>query len=65
MHLVTIIVKKKNYNPLYRSFRKIFEDGKWTKYRDLERTKWWWSLSKLQSRARLSKWKLGYDYARI
>ncbi|KYQ59448.1 Tetratricopeptide repeat protein 18 [Trachymyrmex zeteki] len=43
----------------------IFEDGKWTKYRDLERTKRWRSLSKLKSRARLSKWKLDYDYAHI
>ncbi|KYM80073.1 Lymphoid-specific helicase, partial [Atta colombica] len=42
-----------------------FEDGKWTKYRDLERTKRWRSLSKLQSRARLSKYKLDYDYAHI
>ncbi|XP_018345127.1 PREDICTED: uncharacterized protein LOC108750274 [Trachymyrmex septentrionalis] len=40
-----------------------FEDGKWTKYRDLERIKRWRNLSKLQSRARLSKWKLDYDYA--
>ncbi|EGI59924.1 Tetratricopeptide repeat protein 18, partial [Acromyrmex echinatior] len=38
-----------------------FEDGKWTKYRDLERFKRWRSLSKLQSLARLSKWKLNYD----
>ncbi|KYN01939.1 Tetratricopeptide repeat protein 18 [Cyphomyrmex costatus] len=43
----------------------IFEDGKWIKYRDLERTKRWRSLSKLQSRARLSKWKLDYDYKHI
>ncbi|XP_029178324.1 cilia- and flagella-associated protein 70-like [Nylanderia fulva] len=43
----------------------IFEDGKWTKYRDVERTKQWQSLSKLQSRARLSKWKLSRDYANI
>ncbi|KAG5333456.1 CFA70 protein, partial [Acromyrmex heyeri] len=42
-----------------------FEDGKWTKYRDLERFKRWRSLSKLQSRARLSKWKLNYDYTYI
>ncbi|XP_011871565.1 PREDICTED: cilia- and flagella-associated protein 70 [Vollenhovia emeryi] len=42
----------------------IFEDGKWTKCRDLERMKRWRGLSKLQSRARLSKWKLGHDYAR-
>ncbi|XP_018364129.1 PREDICTED: cilia- and flagella-associated protein 70 [Trachymyrmex cornetzi] len=43
----------------------IFENGEWKKYRDLERTKRWRSLSKLQSRARLSKWKLDYDYAHI
>ncbi|EFN68293.1 Tetratricopeptide repeat protein 18 [Camponotus floridanus] len=43
----------------------IFESGKWTKYRDVERTKQWQSLSKLQSRARLSKWKLSRDYANI
>ncbi|XP_025075772.1 uncharacterized protein LOC105433760 [Pogonomyrmex barbatus] len=43
----------------------IFEDGKWTKYRDVERTKRWRSLSKLQSRAKLSKWKLSRDYAHI
>ncbi|KAG5346238.1 CFA70 protein, partial [Acromyrmex charruanus] len=42
-----------------------FEDGKWTKYRDLERFKRWRSLSKLQSRARSSKWKLNYDYTYI
>ncbi|EZA50925.1 Tetratricopeptide repeat protein [Ooceraea biroi] len=43
----------------------IFEDGKWTKYRDVERTKRWQSLPKLQSRARLSKRKLSQDYANI
>ncbi|XP_032682170.1 uncharacterized protein LOC116849292 [Odontomachus brunneus] len=43
----------------------IFGDGVWTKYRDIERTKRWQSLSKLQSRARLSKCKLGRDYANI
>lgn len=43
----------------------IFEDGKWTKYRDVERTKRWQSLSKLQSRARLSKWKLSEDYGNV
>lgn len=43
----------------------IFEDGKWTKYRDVERMKQWQSLSKLQSRARLSKWKLSRDYENI
>lgn len=43
----------------------IFEGGIWTKYHDIERTKRWQSLSKLQSRARLSKCKLGRDYANI
>lgn len=43
----------------------IFEDGKWTKYRDVDKTKQWQSLSKLQSRARLSKWKLSRDYSNI
>ncbi|KAL6428051.1 hypothetical protein ACFW04_008437 [Cataglyphis niger] len=43
----------------------IFEDGKWTKYHDVEKMKQWQSLSKLQSRARLSKWQLNHDYANI
>lgn len=43
----------------------IFENGKWIKYRDVERTKRWQSLSQLQSRARLSKWKLNQNYANI
>jgi len=43
----------------------IFKDGKWTNYRDIERVKKWQSLSKLQSNARLSKWKISRDCANI
>ncbi|XP_076664825.1 cilia- and flagella-associated protein 70 isoform X2 [Andrena cerasifolii] len=39
-----------------------FENGAWTKYRDVERTKRWNTLSSLDNRARLSKYKLDCDY---
>ncbi|XP_076231350.1 cilia- and flagella-associated protein 70 [Calliopsis andreniformis] len=40
----------------------IFENGMWTKYRDVERTKRWKTLTSLKNRARLSKFKLDCDY---
>ncbi|EFN82003.1 hypothetical protein EAI_15668 [Harpegnathos saltator] len=43
----------------------IFRNGMWTKCRSTEKTKRWQSLSKLQSRARLSKYKLNRDYTDI
>ncbi|KAG7203786.1 hypothetical protein KM043_013807 [Ampulex compressa] len=39
-----------------------FEGGKWKKYRDVERTKIWRTLQKLESRAKYSKYKLDCDY---
>lgn len=40
----------------------IFENGSWTKYRDVERTKRWNSLRFLENRAQLSKYKLDCDF---
>ncbi|XP_058799316.1 cilia- and flagella-associated protein 70-like [Phymastichus coffea] len=40
----------------------VFEGGKWTDYHDVERTKTWKSLSKLDSRAKFSKYKVDCDY---
>nr|XP_012140686.1 PREDICTED: cilia- and flagella-associated protein 70-like isoform X2 [Megachile rotundata] len=40
----------------------IFENGAWTKYRDVERTKRWNTLQFLENRAQLSKYKLDCDF---
>ncbi|XP_076295464.1 cilia- and flagella-associated protein 70 [Lasioglossum baleicum] len=40
----------------------IFEQGTWTRYRDVERTKRWNTLENLENRARLSKYKLECDF---
>jgi len=43
----------------------IFEGGKFTRHHTLEKIKRWQTLAKLQSRARLSEFKLNQDYANI
>ncbi|XP_029050436.2 cilia- and flagella-associated protein 70-like [Osmia bicornis bicornis] len=40
----------------------IFENGLWTKFHDVERTKRWNSLRFLENRAQLSKYKLDCDF---
>ncbi|XP_053989743.1 cilia- and flagella-associated protein 70 [Hylaeus volcanicus] len=40
----------------------IFDHGKWTGFRDVERTKRWNSLNNVENRARLSKYKLDCDF---
>ncbi|XP_043277741.1 uncharacterized protein [Venturia canescens] len=40
----------------------LFDDGKFSKYRDVELTKRWNTLSKLEGRGRLSKYKIDSDY---
>ncbi|XP_043800114.1 cilia- and flagella-associated protein 70 [Apis laboriosa] len=43
----------------------IFDQGTWTKHRDIERTKRWNTLRYIENRAQLSKYKLDCDFTGI
>lgn len=43
----------------------VFETGRWTDYKDVEKMKTWKSLQHLNSRARFSKYKLDPDYESV